>query len=77
MRYHQFVRSTIYEYMGVFHDKDIEEAADFRSSLINPQSLKWPDGTAFFTEEDLVDALQFRRDFTAAQQEYEDYVYSN
>lgn len=77
MRYHQFVRSTIYEYMGVFHDKDIEETAQFRSSLINPQSLKWPNGVPFITEEDIVEALQFRRDFAAAQQEYEDYVYGN
>lgn len=76
-RYQQFVRSTIYEYMGVFHDKEIEEVAEFRTSLINPQSLRWRDGSSYFTEEEVEGALQFRRDFARAQLEYEDYVYGS
>jgi len=48
-RYHQFVRSTIYEYMGVFHDKQIEEVADIRSELVNPQSLRWADGRPYLS----------------------------
>ena len=77
LRYHQFLRSTIYEYMGVFHDKDIEEASQHRSSLINPQSLRWPTGAPYFTEEEVEDALQFRRNFAQAQQDYEDYIYGS
>lgn len=54
--------------MGVFHDKVIEESAHYKPSIINPQSLAWPDATSYFTEEEVLDALQFRRDFSRAQQ---------
>jgi hypothetical protein len=37
--------------MGVFHDKEIEEVADIRSELVNPQSLRWVDGRPYFSEE--------------------------
>jgi hypothetical protein len=36
--------------MGVFHDKDIEEASEFKSSVLNPQSLKWQDGSSYIIE---------------------------
>jgi hypothetical protein len=63
--------------MGVFHDKVIEEASEFKPSIINPQSLKWPNGNSYFTEDEVLDALQFRRDYSKAQVEYEDYVYGS
>ena len=44
-RYYSFFRQTIYEYMGVFHDKLLQEAANYKSSIINPQSLRWANGT--------------------------------
>ena len=76
-RYNQFMRSSIYEYMGVFHDKEIEEASSFQHSIVNPQSLKWPNGSSYFQEEDILDVLQFRRDFAQAQIDYEDHVYGS
>lgn len=63
--------------MGVFHDKEIEEASSFKPSIVNPRSLKWPDGSSYFQEEDIIDALQFRRDFEQAQIDYEDHVYGS
>ena len=50
-RYNQFVRSNIYEYMGVFHDKLIEEAVIGQPEVLNPQSLKFLDGSPLLTEE--------------------------
>jgi hypothetical protein len=50
-RYNQFIRSNIYEYMGVFHDKLIEEAVTGQPSVLNPQSLKFLDGSPLLTEE--------------------------
>ena len=48
-RFDEFLRNTIYEYMGVFHDKLIEEAVTGKYHHINPQSLKMMDGTPFLT----------------------------
>ena len=49
-RFNDFLRNTIYEYMGVFHDHLIEEAVTGQLSSLNPQSLKFINGTPFLTE---------------------------
>jgi hypothetical protein len=36
--------------MGIFADKTVEEAADQNIKILNPQSLKWPNGSPFLTE---------------------------
>jgi hypothetical protein len=36
--------------MGIFADKIIEEATDRTIKILNPQALKWPNGTEFLTE---------------------------
>jgi len=38
-----------------------------QAEVLNPQSLKFLDGTSFLTEPELLEALQFRRDFSKAQ----------
>jgi hypothetical protein len=37
--------------MGVFHDKLIEEAVIGQPEVLNPQSLKFLDGSPLLTEE--------------------------
>jgi hypothetical protein len=71
------VRSLIYEYMGVFQDKLIEEAVSIRVESLNPHSLSFSDGSPFLTDDEVTTALQFRRDFERAQRDYEDYIYGN
>jgi len=71
------VRGLIYEYMGVFQDKLLEETVTGNLQSMNPQSLTFLDGTPFLTEEEIPDILQFRRDFEFAQSDYEDFVYGN
>lgn len=48
-RYHEYIRGLIYEYMGVFSDKLIEEAAHQHSEYLNPHNLQWPNGESFLT----------------------------
>lgn len=71
------MRNTIYEYMGVFHDKLIEEVVEHRSQILNPCAIKWADGSSYLKEEELTDVLQFRRNFETAQEDYDNYVYGN
>lgn len=76
-RLFHFTRSTIYEYMGIFQDKTIEEVVDHKAQVLNPQAIKWPSGASYLTEQELTTVLQFRRDFQAAQDDYESYVLGN
>jgi hypothetical protein len=76
-RLFHFTRSTIYEYMGIFQDKTIEEVVDHKAQVLNPQAIKWPNGSPYLTEQELTTVLQFRRDFQAAQDDYESYILGN
>jgi hypothetical protein len=53
--------------MGVFQDKLVEEAVIGQAEVLNPQSVKFLDGSSFLTEAELLNVLQFRRDFSKAQ----------
>lgn len=76
-RYGQYVRNTIYEYLGVFEDKLLEEAVSGPLDPLNPRSLSLSNGSPFLCENQLTTALQFRKDFKSAQSDYEDYIYGS
>lgn len=63
--------------MGVFHDQIIEEAITGQLDHLNPQSLRFSDGSPFLSDSQVTDVLQFRRDLHKAQQDFEDYVYGS
>lgn len=76
-RYGQYVRNTIYEYLGVFEDKLLEEAVSGSLDPLNPRSLSLSNGSPLLCENQLTTALQFRKDFKSAQSDYEDYIYGS
>ena len=63
--------------MGVFHDKLVEEAIEGQFHHLNPQLLTFSDGSPLLSEEELTKVLQFRRDLSTAQNDFEDFVYGS
>ena len=60
MRYNEFVRSVINEYMGIFSSEKLEsQFYRQKPTLANLQNLKLMDGSDFLPEKDVKNALEF------------------
>jgi hypothetical protein len=78
MKYNRFVRDTINEYMGIFPLEKLQSEFGWRKpNFVNPQSLKFKDGSDFLTEGEMAHILEFLNNPVKAQEEYNNFVREN